>query len=87
MHWRLHYWTFIRLWLYRKSLEINNSWFEKTKKLYADPKAIQQIKFDGQLKNMDDINADGTESTFVLPILEKIKETRLKFLKLSISQN
>ena len=36
---------------------------------------------------MDGINADGTESTFVLPILEKIKETRLKFLKLSISEN
>ena len=28
---------------------------------------------------MDGINADGTESMFVLPILEKIKETRLKF--------
>ena len=49
------------------------------KELDADPKAIQQIEFVGQLKNLDSINVDGTQSMFVLTILEKIKETRLKF--------
>ena len=48
----------------------------RQKELDADPKAIQQIEFDGQLKNVDGINADGTQSMFVLTILEKIKETR-----------
>ena len=48
----------------------------RQKELDADPKAIQQIEFDGQLKNVDGINADGTQSMFVLTILEKNKETR-----------
>ena len=47
--------------------------------LGADPKAIQLIEFVGQLKNVDGINVDGTQKMFVLIILEKIKETRLKF--------
>ena len=47
--------------------------------LDADPKAIQQIEFVGQLRSIDGINADGAESTFVLTTLEKIKETWLKF--------
>ena len=50
----------------------------RQKELDADPKAIQQIEFVGQLKNLDGINVDGTQSMFVLTILEKIKETRLK---------
>ena len=33
----------------------------------------------GQLKNVDGINTDEAESMFILMILEKIKETRLKF--------
>ena len=33
----------------------------------------------GELKNVDGINPDGTQSMFILTILEKIKETRLKF--------
>ena len=33
----------------------------------------------GQLKKVDFINADGTQSTFVLTVSEKFKETRLKF--------
>ena len=32
----------------------------RQKELDADPKAIQQIEFVGQLKNEDSINADGT---------------------------
>ena len=47
--------------------------------LYTDRKGIQQIEFVEQLKNIDSINAYGAESMFVLTILEKIKETRLKF--------
>ena len=46
----------------------------RQKELDADPKAIQQIKFVGQLKNIDGANADGTQSMFVLTILEKLKK-------------
>ena len=53
--------------------------------LDADPKAIQQIEFVGQLISNDSENADGTQSMFVLTILEKIKETRLKFSQGSIT--
>ena len=48
----------------------------RQKELIADPKAIQQIEFVGQLKIVDDdynaIDADGTQSMFILRILEKI---------------
>ena len=47
--------------------------------LDADPKAIQQIEFVGQLKNADGENPDGTKSMFDLMILEKIKEMGPKF--------
>ena len=47
------------------------------KELDADPKAIQQIEFVGQLKKMN--NNNNFKSTFVLTNLEKIKETRLTF--------
>ena len=40
----------------------------------ADPKAIQQIEFVGKLKK-----AEGTQNMFILMILEKIQEARLKF--------
>ena len=55
----------------------------RQKKSDADAKAIQQIEFFGQLQklynkgNMKDARND--KSMFVLTILEKIKETRLKF--------
>ena len=53
------------------------------KELDGDPKAIQQIKFVGQLKKLgDDGNVTDTgndQSMFILTILEKIKETRSKF--------
>ena len=45
--------------------------------LYAN--AIQRLELIGQLKNTGGANADGAQSMFVLTILEKIKETRLKF--------
>ena len=62
----------------------------RQKELDADPKAIQKLKFVGQLNklyaaaaaaagdNDDDDDDDDTESMFILTILEKIKETRLK---------
>ena len=67
-----------------KSLQIAAD-LSRLKELDTDPKAIQQIEFVGQLKNEDDINADRTESMFVLTILEKIKETRLKFYQGSVT--
>ena len=55
----------------------------RQKELDADPKVIQEIEFVGQLKKLDaDDNATDVgndQSMFVLTILEKIKETRLKF--------
>ena len=50
----------------------------RQKELDADPKAIKQIEFVGQLKNSDN-EIVANEFMFVLTILEKIKETRLKF--------
>ena len=47
----------------------------RQKEFAADPKAIQQIEFAGQLKKLDDDDDDGVESMFFLTILEKIKET------------
>ena len=52
--------------------------------LDANPKAIQQVEFVGQLKKLDG-NGNATdagnndESMFVLTVLEKNKDTRLKF--------
>ena len=54
------------------------------KELDADTKPIQQIEFVGQLKN-DNNQIAANESIFILTILEKIKETRLKFLQGSIT--
>ena len=51
----------------------------RQKELDADSKAIQQIETFGQLKNTDTVNVDGTQSMFVLTVLEKIKGTSLKF--------
>ena len=62
---------------------INSNWFEYTKKLDADSKAIQQIEFVEQLKRLDD-DDDATykvgndQYMFVWRILENIKETRNK---------
>ena len=55
----------------------------RQKELDADPKAIQQIEFVGQLKkpNADDY----VESMFNLTILEKNKENELKFYQGSVT--
>ena len=73
---------FIRIWIHKKSLKINSSW---QKELDTDPKAIQQIEFVGKFKNVDGINDDGTEYMFVSTMLEKIKETSLKFSQGSVT--
>ena len=71
--------------LYRL-IEVNLS---LQKELYANPKSIQQIEFDGQLKKLDNsvnsTDVDDEQSMFVVTILEKIKETRLKFSKGSLT--
>ena len=55
----------------------------RQKELDADSLAIQPIEFVGQLKKLDDngnaTDVDYDQSIFVLMILEKIKEIRLKF--------
>ena len=48
----------------KKSLQINSSWFEQTKRARCWSNSIQQIEFVGQLKNTEAINADGTQSVF-----------------------
>ena len=56
----------------------------RQKELYAKSKAIQQLRFDGQLKNpSNEILAN--ESMFVLTTLEKIKGRRLKFSQGSVT--
>ena len=57
----------------------------RQEELDTNPKAIQQIEFVGQLKNIDAENADSIQSMFILTILEKIKETRLKFSQGSVT--
>ena len=61
----------------------------RQKELDADPKAIQQIEFVGQLKKLD-ANDNATDAVddqfmFVLRIFEKIKEARLKFSQGSLT--
>ena len=41
--------------------------------------AIQRIDFVGQLKDVNGINANGTQSVFVLIFLEKINKAKLTF--------
>ena len=50
----------------------------------VDPKSFQQAKFTGQLKYPDS-EIVAKESMFVLTILEKFKETRLKFSQGSVT--
>ena len=51
---------------------------KKKKKIDADEKAIQEIEFVEQLKTTLGLKSDGTQSMFVLTVLEKIKGTKLK---------
>ena len=55
----------------------------RQKELDADSKAIQQVEFVGQLKNPGNVIVDN-EFMFVLTVLEKIKEARLKFSQGSV---
>ena len=80
---------FIRLRIYQKLLEILVD-LRRRKELDADPRAIQQIEFVGQLKKLDaNVNAtdaeNNDESMLVLLILEKSKETRLTFSQGSVT--
>ena len=55
----------------------------------GDPKAVQPIEFVGQLKklnaNYNDAEAGNVQSTFILTILEKIKEKRKTFSQGSVA--
>ena len=57
----------------------------RQKELDADTKAIQQIEFLRQLKNLNNdynaTNADGTQSVLILTILEKFKEIKIFWRK------
>ena len=57
----------------------------RQKDLDADPKAIRQTEFVGQLKKLNSAK-NNAESMFVLTISEKIKETRLKYSQESVQQ-
>ena len=52
--------------------------------LDADLKASQQIEIHRQSKNIDDVNADATQSAAFLAILGKIEKSTFKFFSLSI---
>ena len=56
----------------------------RQRNLDADLKESQQIEIHRQSKNIDDVNADGTQSVVVLAILGKIKKSTFKFFSLSI---
>ena len=57
----------------------------RQKEFDADPKAIQQVGFVRQLKDIDDINAGGTQNMFILTILEKAKEKKIFFFQKSVT--
>ena len=65
---------FIRLWSYKNPLYIIAVDLSRQKELDADPKAIQQTKYIGQLKKLDDdgnaTDAGNEQSVVVLTILE-----------------
>ena len=85
--WTLYYRVFVRLWIHQKSFyRLIVVDLSRQKELDADLKAIQQIEFVGQIKNAADRMVDG-ETMFGLAILEKIKETRLKFSQGSVTVN
>ena len=57
----------------------------RQKELDADPKAIQQIEFIEQLKNVDGINADGTQDIFILTILKTNQRKEIKISQGSVT--
>ena len=64
---------FVRLWIHQKPFRLIAFDLSWKKELDADPKAIQQIELVGKLRDIDSVNADGTQSLFVLTSLEQIK--------------
>ena len=54
--------------------------WSRQKELHADPQAIQQMEFVGQLKKLNNANVN-PESMFILIILEKLKKRDQNFLK------
>ena len=52
---------------------------KRQKELDSGVKAIQEVEFVRQFNNNDVLSTDETQFKFVLTILEKIKEIRLKF--------
>ena len=56
----------------------------RQKELNSDPKAIQQIEFVGKLQSPNN-EIVANQSMFVLAILEKIKETKLRFSQGSLT--
>ena len=78
---RLYYWIFIRLWLSKNHYRLIVVVLSRRKESDVDPKTIKQIEFVRQSLNKNYINADGAESMYILTILEKIKEMRLKFFQ------
>ena len=57
----------------------------RPKELDADPKAIEQKEFVGQLRKLNNDNNNNVESMFILMTLEKIKEPKLKFSQGSVT--
>ena len=57
----------------------------REKRLDVGPKAIQQIEFVGQIKNIDGIKAGETQKMVISTILENSKETRLTFSQGSVT--
>ena len=72
---------FIRLWTHQNHYRLIAVDLSRKEELDTVPKKNSQIEFVEQLKNVDRINADGTESMFVLTVSEKNKEVKLIFLK------
>ena len=74
---------YVALWLHYKSLSTDSSWFEWAKRIRC------WWEFVGKLKTLDDddnaLDANGKQYMFILIILEKIKETTLKFFQRRIT--
>ena len=81
---RLYYSMVFGLWTHQNHRLITAN-LSRQKELDADQQAIQQTKFVGKFKKLDNngnvINAGADQSMFVLTALEKIKETRQSSLK------
>ena len=67
---------FVRLSLFKKYNELMTINLSKQQKLDADPKAIQQINFTG--------NLDRAEGSTMFCIIEEAKETVLDFSKWTV---